>query len=84
MIVGRLQKCVAGQIDMTPTQIAAARILLNKVLPDLKALEVQVSDQVTGDARAISTAFLLSVIEGQASRVAPGASETTPETPENG
>ncbi len=43
MIIGRLQACVKGEITMSPSQINAARILLNKTLPDLKSLDLQAS-----------------------------------------
>lgn len=34
MIVTRLQKHVAGEIELSQTQVAAANVLLKKVLPD--------------------------------------------------
>ena len=39
MIVSRLHKHIAGEIDLTPTQIRAAEILLKKKLPDLSSVE---------------------------------------------
>lgn len=39
MMVGRLYKHVMGEIEMSATQVNAAKILLNKVLPDMKAIE---------------------------------------------
>lgn len=39
-ILERLIDHVTGEIDMSATQIAAARTLLNKVYPDLKAVEL--------------------------------------------
>ena len=45
-IIDRLVKHVNGEIDMTPTQVRAAAILLNKVLPDLKTVEVDVHAQL--------------------------------------
>ena len=39
MIRNRLQKHIAGEIDMTATQIRAAEILLRKVIPDLSSVE---------------------------------------------
>ena len=47
MIIGRLQACVKGEITMSPSQVNAARILLNKTLPDLKSLDVQASIEAT-------------------------------------
>ena len=39
MILGRLIKHVMGEIEMSATQVNAAKILLGKVLPDMKAIE---------------------------------------------
>jgi len=38
-IVTRLQKHVAGKLEMSATQIRAAEILLKKKLPDLQSIE---------------------------------------------
>lgn len=40
VIIDRLHKCVTGQIEMTAVQVNAARVLLNKTLPDLQAVEL--------------------------------------------
>ena len=45
-IIDRLVKHVNGEIDMTPTQVRAASILLNKVLPDLRTIEVDIHTEV--------------------------------------
>lgn len=39
MLANRLQDHVAGKVDMTATQVQAAKILLAKVVPDLKQVE---------------------------------------------
>lgn len=39
-LVNRLHKVAMGDVDADPTQVSAAKALLNKVLPDLKAVEV--------------------------------------------
>jgi hypothetical protein len=39
-IVNRLQSHVSGKVDMSATQIAAARILLSKSVPDLQSIDV--------------------------------------------
>ena len=59
----RLQKCVMGEIEMSSTQIQAARILLNKVLPDLKAVEISDINPVD-DIRNLSIDQALSLIDG--------------------
>ena len=66
-IVNQLQRCVMGEEEMTQTQINAARILLDRTLPTLKALEVDQGDG--GNAKVITNDQLLNVIEGQANRV---------------
>jgi hypothetical protein len=40
-IITRLIKHVEGEIDLTPAQVASARILLSKVLPDLKSVDLK-------------------------------------------
>ena len=40
-LINRLQSHVLGQVDLTPSQIQAAQILLKKALPDLQAIELQ-------------------------------------------
>lgn len=39
MLVRRLTKHVLGQVEMSPTQVRAAEVLLKKRLPDLSAVE---------------------------------------------
>lgn len=50
VILDRLQRHCIGELEMTPTQIRAAEILLRKVIPDLQA--VQHSGEVTHSVRA--------------------------------
>jgi hypothetical protein len=40
-LLNRLQRHVLGEVDMLPSQIQAAQILLKKALPDLQAIELQ-------------------------------------------
>jgi hypothetical protein len=40
-ILGRLQRHINGKLDMTPTQVRAAEILLSKVLPSLQSAEIK-------------------------------------------
>jgi hypothetical protein len=35
-----------GEIELTPAQVASARILLGKVLPDVKSIEVDINAQL--------------------------------------
>lgn len=39
-LVTRLHNIAMGEVVADPTQVSAAKALLNKVLPDLKAVEV--------------------------------------------
>lgn len=38
-IINRLSKHVMGEVEMTASQVNAAKTLLGKVIPDLKAVE---------------------------------------------
>lgn len=44
-LVKRLQAHVLGELDMSPTQVRAAEVLLNKVLPNLQAAELHHFDE---------------------------------------
>ena len=46
LLLKRLQDHVEGKVEMTQTQLQAARILLGKVLPDMKAVDMQISQPV--------------------------------------
>ena len=39
-LINRLQLIAMGEVEADPTQVNAAKALLNKVLPDLKAVEI--------------------------------------------
>lgn len=39
-LVHRLYDCAMGEVELTPQQVNAAKALLNKVLPDLSAIEI--------------------------------------------
>lgn len=40
MLINRLQNHVLGRIEMSKTQLSAARILLSKTVPDLSAISI--------------------------------------------
>ena len=67
MIVGKLHRHVKGDDEMTATQIQAARILLNKVVPDVKAYEIKNIDQ--SNAQAIDNNALRAIVDGTAKRI---------------
>jgi len=65
-IITKLQECVHGKTEMSPQQVAAARILLGKTLPDLKATEFVgrldaniIVEEETVESAAASVAALL-------------------------
>lgn len=39
-LLNRLNKHANAEVDMTPTQVQAAKIVIGKVIPDLKAMEL--------------------------------------------
>ena len=45
MLINRLRNHVLGKIEMSPTQLRAAEILLKKVVPDLSAVNIEAHDQ---------------------------------------
>ena len=44
MIINRLHDHVGGSLELSATQIAAAKILLSKTLPDLSSVELTGAD----------------------------------------
>jgi hypothetical protein len=58
-------KHIHGEIDMSPSQVQAARILLNKVLPDLKSMELQATVAPVGPlAYELTDEQLLAIAAG--------------------
>lgn len=47
-IIPRLSRCASGKLDMTPTQVKAAQVLLSKVLPDLTSADITLNDPADG------------------------------------
>lgn len=56
--MSRVNKHANGEIEMTPTQVAAAKLYLSKTLPDLKSSELTGKD---GGAIKIDTTPLSDV-----------------------
>lgn len=46
MLINRLRNHVAGRLELSSTQIRAAEILLNKVLPSLQATDLTAVDDM--------------------------------------
>ena len=69
MIVGKLQKHIEDPIKnpLLISQLTAARILLNKVIPDVQSLKIQ---EVRSDnIQTITNDTLRSIINGESKRV---------------
>ena len=71
VILRTLGNHVTGKEEMSATQIQAARILLDRTVPVLRAVEVRTNQQVR-DVREITTSELFDVIEGKAKRITDG------------
>lgn len=39
-LLNRLTQCANGEVEMTPAQVQAAKIVIGKIVPDLKAMEL--------------------------------------------
>jgi hypothetical protein len=46
VIIQRLSEHVAGKIEMTPTQVKSAQVLLDKSLPTLQAIDQAIQSEV--------------------------------------
>ncbi len=62
-VVQRLNKCALGEIEMSPTELGAAKLLLSKVLPDLSAQQVTLDDH-RDELSALSMSELLTRLDG--------------------
>lgn len=78
MLINRLQKHVGGRLNMTPTQISAAGILLRKTLPDMVAAQIEKRPlEAMADDELLST---LKEIRSYLASTEPGTGmEPTPE-----
>lgn len=69
-LVNRLQDHVDGNVELSPTQVAAAKILLGKCIPDVSAVQSTVTFEDKRDAtdwkRDDLVAFLNDAREGRA------------------
>ena len=68
-IIKRVDRCARGREEMTNIELQAAKLLINKIIPDAKPIEV--ADPLDGakDISAANPHHLLSMIEGQAKRL---------------
>jgi hypothetical protein len=68
MIVTKLQEHIEGNIDMTATQVNAARILLNKICPDATDKNAGINGREIKDVSHQSPHDLLTIIDGESAR----------------
>ena len=73
----RLKAHVLGKIEMTPTQVQAAKILLAKCIPDLRAIDISGSVDIK-DASELSTAELYRRISAAQGVASPSGSSEQP------
>jgi len=64
------------EVAMTQGQVTAARILISKILPDLKTLEVKGDVRYDGDPATLSREFLASIVSGTSSFNTPAEGES--------
>ena len=56
-LLNRLNSRANGQVEMTPTQVKAAEILLRKSLPDLSATTVETGEKLAAALAGIKVTF---------------------------
>ena len=61
-LIDRLERHAAGAIDLSPTQVRAAEILLKKVLPDLQVQELHHHNEAADLTEAQMLAQLAEVL----------------------
>lgn len=59
-IIHRLYENVMGKVDLTPAQVSSAKTLLNKVLPDLAAVQVSGDEENPLTVQTIERAIVVS------------------------
>jgi hypothetical protein len=74
-IVSRLIAHVHGEIQLSHSQVAAARILLAKVLPDMKSLDIKASVKIGKPTYQLTDDELLAIASGKIVRLHPPAPE---------
>lgn len=47
VIIRRFMDCLEGKITLDPTQVSVGKALINKVLPDLSAIQQQTETTIT-------------------------------------
>ena len=62
MLIDKLQKCALGELELTTSQISASKLLLDKVLPNLKAVEFTETNLMKKDVRELTDEELNMII----------------------
>ncbi len=57
-ILMRMQRAALGELEVTNSEIQAARLVLSKVLPDLKAVEQTIKDERKRTKQEITDALI--------------------------
>ena len=68
MVIDKLNKCIAGEITLTPAQVQSARILLDRVVPSLKAIEEPQEYNGIEDPKLLTTKELFQIIAEERER----------------
>ena len=77
-LVNRLKKHARGEIEMSPTQIRAAEILLDRVIPKLSAVEQTVIDPAASMSEAEILAQLMDLARKHPQIIRKLAAQMTP------
>ena len=54
-ILNQLQKHIDGELDLTPTKVKAAEILLKKTIPDVQQITIDVSGGLTVEVLQVAS-----------------------------
>lgn len=76
-LIERLYLHAMGRVEMTATQVNAARIVIGKFVPDLRAVEVDVKVEARSP-HALSADALMRVINGEAQAIGDDGEARTP------
>jgi hypothetical protein len=79
-ILDRLSRHLAGDVELTQTQIRAAEILLRRSFPEItqQLIEQKVTHEFNGDPASLSNAQLAAIVSRASGGDAAGAEEGTP------
>ena len=78
-LLNRLTDCAMGLVELTPSQVRAAEVLLRKCMPDLQSIDNNINDNRTTVKRINLAGRQPELIEGVAEEVkGTGDDEETP------